>query len=57
MGEPGIGVVRPEGHAELHAAGEHPVRLVGAQSGEVIDEDTDVAFGATDNERGLAMNP
>lgn len=57
VGQPGIGIVRPEGHAELHTAGEHPVRLAGAQSGKVIDQDTNVAFGATDNERGLALNP
>lgn len=57
MGEPGISIVRPKGHAELHAAGEHPVWLAGAQSGKVIDQDTNVAFSATDDERGLAMNP
>lgn len=57
MREPGIGIVRPEGHAELHAAREHPVWLTGAQSGKVINEDTNVAFGATDNERRFAMNP
>ena len=57
VGEPGIGIVGPEGHAELHAAGEHPVRLAGAQRGKVVDQDANVAFGATHNERGLAVNP
>lgn len=56
-GEPGVGVVRPEGHAELHTAGEHAVGLGGAQRGKVVDQDTDVALCATDNERGLATNP
>lgn len=57
VGEPCISIVRPEGHAELHTAGEHPVWLAGAQSGKVINQDTYVAFSAADNERGLAMNP
>lgn len=56
-GEPGVGVVRPQGHAELHAAGEHAVGLAGAQRGEVIDQHTHVALGAADGERGLAINP
>lgn len=57
MGQPGISIVRPEGHAELHAAGEHPVRLSGTQSSKVIYQDTHVPFSATDNERGLALDP
>lgn len=57
VSEPGVRVVRPQGHAELHAAGEHPVGLSGAQRGEVINQHSHVALGATDGERGPALNP
>lgn len=57
VSEPGVGVVRAQGHAELHAAGEHAVGLAGAQRREVIDQHPHVALGATDGERGLALNP
>lgn len=36
-GEPAVGIIWTKGHPIFHSAGEHPVWLTGAQSGEIIN--------------------
>jgi hypothetical protein len=54
--EPAVGVIRAQWQTELHSAGKHSVWFVGAQCGEVINQDSNVAFCSTNNKGRLATD-
>ena len=55
--EPAVGVIRTQWQAELSPAGKHAVWLVGTQRGEVINQDSYVAFCSANDKRRLVSDP
>lgn len=55
--EPAVGVIRAQWQTELCSAREHAVWFVGTQCGEVINQDSYVAFCSANDKRRLAFDP
>lgn len=55
--EPAVSIIGAQWQTELSSAGEHTVWFIGAQCGEVVNQDSYVAFCSANDKRRLASDP
>ena len=51
IGQPLIGIIRPQRQPVLGARGEHAIGLGDAARHQIVDHDAEIAFGAVEHDR------